>query len=176
MKSAKRQLGTRGQAAIEFMAVVVVIFFFLLFFLSITILIVTSEYLDYATFMAARTYKSGFSSKEYQQRYAEQIFNTYADKVNGVARNFELRFVKADDNDDQTEGIVTNYTIDMFYLPPVFIQGNIPPSAIRLTSEAHLGRDPAFQDCQDYFNSFAQQFRLGIEGTGLVQQMDDNGC
>jgi Flp pilus assembly protein TadG len=166
-----------GQAAIEFIVVVVVIFFFLLFYLSLTILLVTSEYIDYATFMAARTYKSGFSTKDYQQRYATEIFNSYTSKVQGIARNMTISFVNADPGDEQTAGVVANYQMDMFYLPPVFIKsGTLPVSRINLSSEAHLGRDPAYEDCQNFFNQFSQRFGLGLEGTTLLQQMDDNAC
>lgn len=174
-----KRANERGQAAIEFIVVVVVIFFFLLFYLSLTMLIVTSEYIDYATFMAARTYKSGFSTKEYQQKYATDIFNSYTSKVtgSGLARNLTLNFVDATPGDDQTAGVIANYTMDIFYLPPVFIKsGTIPVSRIDLSSEAHLGRDPAYQDCQNFFQDFSQRFNLGIEGTTLLQQMDDNAC
>jgi hypothetical protein len=164
-----------GQSAIEFIAIVVVIFFFLLLFLSLTILIVTSEYLDFATFMAARTYRSGFSDQAHQQQYATQVFDMYKEKVNGIARNIDLKFVEGGGG-DQTAGVVATYNIDLFYLPPFFIQGNQPPSRINLTSETHLGRDPTIQDCQGYFSSFAEKFNLGIQGSSLLQQMDDNGC
>ena len=54
-----KKLNEKGQSAIEFIVVVVVVFFFLLFYLSFSITLIASEYVDYATFMAARTYKSG---------------------------------------------------------------------------------------------------------------------
>jgi hypothetical protein len=167
----------RGQAAIEFIVVVVVVFFFLLFYLSLSILLVTSEYIDYATFMAARTYKSGFSSQEYQQQYARQVFDGYTSRVAGIARRFDLQFVDADPNDRQTAGVIATYDMDLFYLPPVFIKsGPLPVSRISLSSEAHLGRDPAYSECVNFFDQFAQRFGLGIEGTTLVRQMDDNAC
>jgi Flp pilus assembly protein TadG len=176
-KNKKNRQNERGQAAIEFIVVVVVIFFFLLFYLSLSLLLVTSEYIDYATFMAARTYKSGFSTKEYQQKYANDIFNSYTSKVQGIARNMQLSFVDPQNGDEQTAGVVSTYQMDIFYLPPVFIKtGPLPISRINLSSEAHLGRDPSYQDCQNFFQQFSQRFGLGIEGTTLMQQMDDNAC
>ena len=175
MKQIKKQ-NEKGQAAIEFIIVVLVVFFFLFFFLSISILIVTSEYIDYATFMAARTYKSGFGTREVQESNARKVFlEQYMPNVQGIARNITLTFKNAT-NDEQTAGVLTEYDIDMFYLPPLFIGNKIPPSKIRLQSEAHLGRDPAGADCRAYFDNYAQQFKIGIEGTSLVQQMEDNGC
>lgn len=176
MKRDLKKHNQSGQAAIEFVIVVLVVFFFLFFFLSISILIVTSEYIDYATFMAARTYKAGFGTKEVQQSNARKVFlEQYMPNVQGIARNIRLEFVNATD-DEQTSGVVATYDMDMFYLPPLFVGNKIPPSKITLQSEAHLGRDPAGADCRAYFDNFAQQFKLGIDGTSLVQQMEDNGC
>ncbi|MBI1859300.1 MAG: hypothetical protein HYR96_00065 [Deltaproteobacteria bacterium] len=173
----KNRLKNRsGQAAIEFIAVVVVIFFFLFFYLSLAIVLTVSEYMDYATFMAARTYKSGFSTEDYQKRYAKEfVFKSYTDKINpSIARNFDLEFAQLDPNDEQTKGVVASYDIDLFYMPPMFVTDGAPPSRISLKSEAYLGRDPAFQDCTGYFQDFLS--RMGISGGGLVGLMEDNGC
>jgi len=172
----KRYLKRReGQAAIEFIVVIVVVFFFLLFFLSLAMLLVVSDYIDYATFMAARTYKSGFSTREFQERYAREIFDTYTQRIQGIARNFTLDFVRSGES-EQTSGVVSTYEIDLFYLPPLFAAGDTPVSRITLSSETHLGRDPAFQDCMDFFADYSRRNGLGIEGTSLMTQMDDNGC
>lgn len=166
-----------GQAAIEFIAVVIVLFFFLFFYLSLAIVLTVSEYMDYATFMAARTYKSGYSSEEFQQRYARDfVFKKYTDKISpDIARNFRLEFTALDPNDEQTRGVVATYDMDLFYMPPLFITGDDQPvSRITLQSEAFLGRDPAFQDCIGYFEQFSG--RLGLNLGGLLGLMDDNGC
>jgi hypothetical protein len=166
----------RGQTAIEFIAVIVVVFFFVFFFLSFAILLVVSEYMDYATFMAARTYKAGLSSEAYQQNYArDSVFKAYTDKIEGIARNFDIQFVQLDPSDEQSKGAVASYDIDLFYLPPLFVTGNDRPlSTIRLQSQAFLGRDPTFEECFGYFQRFSSQFGLNLDG--LLGQMDDNGC
>ncbi len=173
-----RKLKTRsGQAAIEFIAVIVVVFFFLFFYLSLAIVLTVSEYMDYATFMAARTYKAGFSSEEFQRRGAqEQVFRKYTDKINpSIARNFKLEFTQLDPKDDQTQGIVATYDMDLFYLPPIFVTGdNQPASRITLKSETFLGRDPTTRECISYFEQLTQS--LGIDMGGRVTLMDDNGC
>jgi len=171
----EKRRGENGQAAIEFVVVMLVIFFFLLFYLSICILLTTSEYIDYATFMAARTYKSSYGSENSQESYARLIFDSYAQKVQGIARNFNVEFSKTDPQSQQTGGVSASYDIDMFYLPPIFITGNAPPSKIRLTAEAHLGREPSFQECLDFFSNFAK--KLNIQGMdNFTDEMDDNGC
>lgn len=176
MKTLKKNRKESGQAAIEFIIVVIVVFFFLFFFLSISILIVTSEYIDYATFMAARTYKSGFGTREVQESNARKVFlEQYMPNVQGIARNIRLDVVNGTGG-NQTEGVVASYDMDLFYLPPLFVGNNLPPSRITLQSEAHLGRDPSGADCRTYFDNFSKQFNLGIDGTSLVQQMEDNGC
>lgn len=139
------------------------------------ILLVTSEYMDYATFMAARTYKSAYGSQASQENNARIVFNSYTDKISGVARKFTMSPVQLDSNDEQTWGIEASYSIDMFYLPPLFAGDGVPPSELRLTSEAHLGREPGFQECLDYFANYIKD--LGVADMDqLVEEMDDNGC
>ena len=164
-----------GQAAIEFIVCIVVIFFFLLFYLSMCILLVTSEYMDYATFMAARTYKSAYGSQETQEANSKIVFDSYTDKISGIARNFSLNYVQLDQNDAQTGGVEASYDIDMFYLPPLFVGDDMPPSKLRLTSEAHLGREPGFQECVDYFTNYIKD--IGVADMDqFIEDMDDNGC
>jgi hypothetical protein len=170
----KTQKNQKGQSAIEFIVVVVVVLFFLLFFLSLSILLVVSEYVEYATFMSARTYKSMFSTKDVQQQNARLVFQSYMDKVQGIARNPQLTFLEGDS--PQSAGVQATYNIDLFYLPPVFMPFGIPPSRITLKTETRLGRDPAYQDCSNYFDEFSQRMGLNIQGTGFLRQMDDNGC
>jgi hypothetical protein len=144
--------------------------------MSISILFVVSDYLEYATFMSARTYKSMFSSPAIQQRNAETVFNSYANRVQGMARNFQLSFVPGDDRGEQGSGVTASYDIDLFYLPPLFIPEGFPGSTIRLRTETRLGRDPSFEDCKQFYEGFSSRLGLGIEGTGYLSQMDDNGC
>ena len=176
MKGIKKNLNRSGQAAIEFIAVIVVVFFFLFFYLSLAIVLTVSEYMDYATFMAARTYKSGYGTEAYQERAARDVvFKKYTDNINpSIARNFNLEFTQLDPNDEQTKGVVATYDIDLFYMPPIFVTGDQPPSRITLKSEAFLGRDPSFTDVSNYFEQFVSQFSLDMGG-GLTGLMDDNG-
>lgn len=162
----------------EFIAITVVIFFFLLFFLSLSFVLVISDYIDYATFMAARTYKSSFGSPETQLEMAQRVFDTYTEKINTIARNFRLEVVNNEADRRQSAGLKASYDIDIFYLPPLFIteaDGGPPVSVITLSSETHLGRDPAISEVQQYFNEFSQRTGLGIEGSPFVDNMDDNG-
>jgi Flp pilus assembly protein TadG len=167
--------GENGQAAIEFIAIIVVVFFFLLFFLSLTILLTVSDYLDYATFMAARTYKTGSSSENQQQINANIVWQSYTDKVYPeIIKSRALDFRAVDEANVRTAGVLTSYTIDLFYLPPLFAGANSPPSRITLNSETHLGRDPSFEECEGFFTDFASS--LGVSDENLIGQMEDNGC
>jgi hypothetical protein len=163
-----------GQAAVEFIAVAVVLFFFLLFLMSTAFLLVISDYIDYATFMAARTLKSGFSRAETQQENARLVFDQYISKIEGLARNFRLDFVRSDPGSQATEGVVVSYDIDLFYLPPLFVTDGAPASRITLTSESHLGRDPSFEECMQYFQNYANE--VGITDPVVIEQLEDNGC
>jgi len=169
-----------GQAAIEFMVIVVVLFFFLFFLLSLSIVIVVSEYIEYATFMAARTYKAGFSNESRQEANAKLVFDKYFEKVQGIARNPKLDFRRSEPNNEQTAGVLASYEMDLFYLPPLFGPGQMPPSRINLVSESHLGRDPSFDEvCNPQAGSFFINMlnQFGIQNAETyAEQMDDNGC
>lgn len=165
----------KGQAGIEFIVVMVVVFFFLLFMLSLSIALVVSDYIEYATFMAARTYKAGASSPEKQFEHAQIVFDAYVEKIQGVARNFQLEESAIDPNDPQSFGLVATYDVDLFYLPPIFVTDGVPPSTITLSAEAFLGRDPAFTDCQNFFQNTANSL-FGVDRIPLIEQMADNGC
>ncbi len=177
MERKKNILRSRaGQAGIEFMGVMVVIFFFLFFFMSLAITLIVSDYLEYATFMAARTYKAGASTKAKQEEHAQIVFDTYFKKIQGIARNpSPLSFIAADAEDNQTQGVLVNYTVDLFYMPPVFILQGAPGSTMGLSAEAHLGRDPSFEDCIGFFEDFGQK-TLQIQNGNLIDQLEDNGC
>lgn len=175
-KKLKRQ---EGQSAIEFIIVVLVVFFFLFFYLSLAMVLVISQYMDYATFMAARTFKAAYGSINDQQRNAQEVFNTYASRVtgNGLIRSApQIEFFEAEPGNPATAGARSTYELDLFYLPPLFVQGRTIPSRIVLTSEAALGREPNNDECFGFFNTLSQRLGLGIEGSGFIDQMDDNGC
>ncbi len=170
----RRKKNESGQAAIEFIAVSVVLFFFLLFFLSLSLLLVVSDYIEFATYMAARTYKSGASRQPIQQRNAEIVFNAYFEKIQGIARRPNLEFLRTEENNVRTEGIVASYDMDLFYLPPVFAGAGAGTSRIRLNSEAHLGRDPSHDECRAFFKEFGS--KAGINDDNFLEMMEDNGC
>lgn len=171
-----RRKNQSGQAGIEFVAIMIVIFFFLFFFLSLAITLIISDYLEYATFMAARTYKAYASTPGKQEEHAQLVFDKYFEKVRGIARpGGPLQFLASDESDNNTQGVIATYNIDLFYLPPIFIPSGVPASTIQLRAEAHLGRDPTFQECQKFFDDFGAK-TLGIQNTNLIDQMEDNGC
>jgi hypothetical protein len=172
--------GPGGQAAIEFIMIVVVLFFFLFFLVSIAVVIVVSEYIEYATFMAARTYKAGFSNEARQESNAKLVFDKYFEKVQGIARAPRLEFRRAEEGNEQTAGVLARYDMDLFYMPPLFGPGDMPPSRISLVSESHLGRDPSFDEvCNpqagSFFINLLNQFGIQNPET-YAEQMDDNGC
>jgi len=163
---------------IEFIIVVIVVLFFLVFLLSSAMLLVISDYVEYATFMAARTYKSGFSREPIQRANAETVFRAYFQYVDGLARNPKLEFYPEDANNQHDGGLIVSYEMDAFYLPPLFLLGEVVDPRITLTAEAHLGRDPSFEEvcgASGFFGDFVQ--KAGVNNAGnIAEQMDDNGC
>lgn len=161
-----KRLNQSGQSAVEFMIITVVIFFFLLFYMSLSFTLVASEYVDYATFMAARTYKAASFSREVQEQQAREVFLQYLNPIDSIIRSPQIRFTP--------NGTQSSFQVDLFYLPPLFV-GNAPtPSRITLESESLLGREPSNIECKEFFSSFADQF--GVGQTFFADLMEDNGC
>lgn len=160
-----KTLNQRGQSAVEFMIVTLVIFFFLLFYMSLTVTLVASEYVDYATFMAARTYKSASFSRQIQQQQASNVFNQYLNPINSIVLSPKIDF--------NENGVQSSYQVDLFYLPPLFVTSGSPPSRIELRSETILGRDPSLGECKNFFLNFANAF---ADGANFAYLMEDNGC
>ncbi|MFM8268778.1 MAG: TadE/TadG family type IV pilus assembly protein [Pseudomonadota bacterium] len=178
MKIFEKLTKREGQTVVEFMIVSLVVFFFLFFLLSISFVLVLSQYVDYATFMSARTYKAAHGDAGSQVSKAQEVFEAYIAPVRamGLVRNVSsLEFTKINPGDrpNLSEGVRVNYDVNLFYLPPLFAKNKVN-SAITLTSESFLGRDPNFDECVDFFKNFTN--RLGINVQDLVGQMEDNGC
>jgi len=178
MKWLRRLKNRKGQTAVEFTLICLVVFFFLIFFLSLAIVLVLSQYMDYATFMAARTYKAAHGDRGSQVAKAQEVFEAYVSpvRVSGLVRNVSsLQFIKVNPGDraNLSEGVRVNYDLNLFYLPPLFAKNKVD-SVISLTSESFLGRDPNFDECIGFFKEFTS--RLGIEVRDLVSRMEDNGC
>lgn len=160
-----KKLNEKGQSAVEFIIVTVVVFFFLLFYMSFAITLVASEYVDYATFMAARAYKSGNINQLKQETAGKIVFDQYLEPINSVIKSRRINFTNG--------GAISSYQVDLFYLPPLFVK-TPTPSRITLNSEAIMGRDPSIDDCLNFFSSLANQFGFGQ--TYLTNVMEDNGC
>lgn len=183
MKFFNRIRKKEGQTAVEFIIVCLVVFFFLLFFLSLSFVLILSQYMDYATFMAARTYKAAHGDIQEQRQQAQDVFRKYTALVQGsglIKSVSELQFIKVDPRgrDNQTEGVRAQYSLDLFYLPPLFINGRAPASGITLTSESFLGRDPNYEECTDFFKRFTRQLGIQMQfgNADYSARMEDNGC
>ncbi|NDC23393.1 MAG: hypothetical protein EBZ49_04610 [Proteobacteria bacterium] len=174
----KRLKNKKGQTAVEFIIICLVVFFFLVFFLSLAFVLVLSQYMDYATFMTARTYKAAHGDSGSQVSKAQAVFEAYVAPVrgSGLVRNISnLEFTKINPGDraNRSEGVRVSYDVNLFYLPPLFAKNKVD-SVITLTSESFLGRDPNLDECMGFFKDFTS--RLGIDVRDLVSRMEDNGC
>jgi hypothetical protein len=180
---------------VEFMISVLVVAFFLFLMLSLAILMVTSEYMEYAAFMAARTYRAGYSTEASQRTRANLIAQQYVANVANLLSGGTADIEVIDGNDagaprldspvgDQggLAGVRITYRMPLFYLPPVFAGTFIDPN-IQLTTETFYGRDPSAQEAcdssQGYFRRFLEQVGANLGSANIedvVGQMEDNGC
>ncbi len=187
----KKLKNQSGQAAVEFIIVSVVVFFFLFFYLSLCMAMVLSEYVEYATFMTARTYKSAYTNEASQERWARQVFNSYF-YVNGrvgepkipetLLSGMDLSFDRGGPRQSsKTAGVRVSYQVPFFYIPPLFLPpppgGNTAGSnKLTLTTESYLGREPTLEEVKADFGKLVEDKKLDIESNStLILQMDDNG-
>lgn len=186
----KRIKNQSGQAAIEFIVVVVVVFFFLLFYLSLCMGMVLSEYVEYATFMAARTYKAAYTGPNNQREYADRAFRNYfyfqgrPDQPKIPETLLKVGSPQFEDGgprgDQKTAGVRVDYEVPFFYLPPIFLppadQSEIGNSTkLTLTARSYLGREPTLEEVKGAMQRIAGDKKLFDSTSKLIEQMDDNG-
>jgi hypothetical protein len=160
-----------GQSLIEFALSIFLVFGLLFFFLQLALMLSWGNYVQYATFMSARAYLSGGSTKSDQEERAKEVLRRMVKR--GSVSN-EDRFpmiAKGQGGDDDTvkgssigggptfdpgnhdlswmQGVRYTFRSRLFVLP-VGRPGTAPDASTGqavLTSESWLGRDPTYQDC-----------------------------
>jgi len=183
-----------GQTMVEFLISVIVIMFFLFLMLSLAILMVTSEYLEYAAFMAARTYRTGYSTAASQKQRADLVARQYVANVGNLLSgvpNIEVidgnetgvpNLANVGPKGAGIAGVRISYRMPLFYLPPVFA-GSFADPNISLVTESFYGRDPSADEAcggdDSFFRRFLQRVAPNLNGTNpalVAGQMEDNGC
>lgn len=163
--------GESGQSLIEFALSIFLVFGLLFFFIQLALALSWGNYVQYATFMSARAYLSGGTTKGDQIERATDVLRRTVKR--GTASNDD-RFpmiAKGINGDDDTvkgssigggpgfdpgnydlswmQGVRYTFRSRLFVLP-IGRPGTSPDASSGqavFTSESWLGRDPTYQDC-----------------------------
>ncbi len=168
LKKLKDKSHECGQSTIEFALTLILLFSFTLFFFQLSLVFAYGNYVQYATFMAARAYLSaGGSEQDQSDRALSSIvrmlkvsedqpskdkFSMIARGVGGnpagvlIGRGAQYSdSQKPDRNFSWQEGVRYTFRSSLFWIP---IGGSASSSEVTLTSESWLGREPAASECK----------------------------
>ncbi|RYZ73310.1 MAG: pilus assembly protein [Proteobacteria bacterium] len=159
-ESANKKTNESGQAILEFVLSMFFLLSVLLFTIQLTLFLAFGNYIQYATFMAARAYQSAGLNANDQVTRAQNVLNRTVkqggqDRLAMVIKgqNPEIGpgsiFRRADQSLSWQEGVRYDFKGRLFIMPlgPV----RIPSGAgeVDLTSEAWLGREPTYEECKN---------------------------
>lgn len=162
MKNKKEE---EGQALIEFILTMTLTLAFVLFFVQLSLLLAWGNYVQYATFMAARAYLSGGTNEDDQRDRAAAVLTRMVKKSSGsqdrvpfIAVGFGEGDIKgaligkasnfdALDRDlSWLEGVRYTFRGRLFLLP-VSNGQSASANMLTLSSESWLGREPTYREC-----------------------------
>lgn len=167
-----------GQSTIEFLSCISIAFTFVFLFIKIALNYTDGYMVQYATFMAARTYlvmdntsPNDVEAINFAEREAIETFKSYQLEkfIEGFDGDIDFRSPR-DNIVKAFVGAVVKYTGVLSYSKAV---GGKEP--LNFTSEAYLGKEPTRGEC-------ANRVCVGIMGSGVVSSckdyvtLFDNGC
>ena len=189
-KRARERESESGQSTLEFALTLTLLISFILFFLQLTLLMGISNYIQYATFMAARAYLSSGPTQADQSNRAHSVINMMVKKgANSPGQDRFPTVIKGANGTDDTsvglsidpdpfnksdysfswiQGIRYEFQGRVFILP--FGTSFSPKSqqnTLSFTSETFLGREPSYSECQQ---------QMPTAPTSGQQGIFDNGC
>lgn len=182
-----------GQTLIEFILAMILLLGFSFFFIQVGLTLAVGNYIQYATFMAARAYLSGGPSLQDQQQRATDVINEMLrsggnDRFSFVVRGVGggnltpgLEIIEAGagtavQQDSERlmwmRGIRYRFRARMLALPlggtpvsaPSNTGGATKSNEVDLSSESWLGRSPSDAECATFMGRFPNGGNL------------DNGC
>lgn len=172
-----------GQSTLEFALTLLLLMAFVLFYIQLALMMGVGNYVHYATFMSARAYMAAGPSRENQveraravigkmvkrsegsgaDRFPSILKGTGGGEPNGFQVDPPGQFRAEERNSSWMEGVRYTFKSRLFVLPfgkGARTGGDV--NSLTLTSESWLGREPAYDECQDEMGRM-----LGIF---------DNGC
>lgn len=169
-------LGEEGQSTIEFALTILLLMAFILFYVQLCLIFAWGNYVHYATFMSARAYLAAGPDREDQEERARNVLirmvkrslgEAGRDRFPGIAKGVggsEIagvqigpgsQFKDGDANLSWLQGVRYKFRSKLFLMPLAGRGAPEKPSVNQLTlqSESWLGREPAYNECQEEMGS-----------------------
>lgn len=191
MMQLKKKSRKNGQAFVEFILTLFAFFAVFFMFVKMALGLGVSNYIHYATFMAARSYMAASASERDQKTSAENAFNAYM-KSSGGKNRFDgiIKEVGGDDTpslfigstsrvtkratdarkNTWEEGVTYKFNITLNVLP-LFPGGGKNHNQLTLESESWLSREPSEDECKSILQ--VREKKSAIKGAVFLY---DNGC
>ncbi len=184
----QKLLGNAGQSTVEFALTLILLISFLFFFFQLSMVFAFGSYVHYATFMSARAYLSAGTDLDDQKTRAKYVlvgmlkksqgqsgidkFPSIGKGVEGDPPGFKVdppnQYKATDENYSWLQGVRYTFRSRLFMIPLAGLgaagsaESGGSVNSVTLTSESWLGREPAWDECeQDMANN---------------QWFFDNGC
>ncbi len=178
LKTIQSIQSNEGQSTVEFTLTLILLFSYVLFYFQLCMIFSFGNYVHYATFMSARTYLSSRLDRGDQVERAQgvlvkmlkrSISQPRLDRFPIIAKGFgaadEVPGMKIDPPDQYNpidmnvswmQGVRYTFKSKLFLLPfgSASDSGSVSTNVISLTSESWLGREPAYDECQNNMKGF----------------------
>ncbi len=179
-----------GQSFVEFLTAL--LGFTTLFFLMVRLSLGmgVANYIQYATFMAARAYQSAHLTEAFQVEAANQYLEKFLFR-NGNNRFRNIIYTREGEGDlagvfvgkgprvanataqswphNWQQGVKFTFSVKMHMIPVLPGAARGAANQVQLESQSWLGREPTQADCEMNLSKQANQFRIGMARY-------DNGC
>ncbi len=167
-KTARQIRNEKGQATIEFALTLILLMAFVLFYVQLSLVLAWGNYVQYATFMAARAYQAASATREDQRARAISVITRML-KKRGSSSMDRIPFVAKGEGDGDVKGLMVDppeqfnpsvrnlswlegvrYTFKsrIFVMPLAGKPEGQGVNTVPFTSESWLGREPSYAECE----------------------------
>lgn len=187
----KNKNNQSGQTMIEFTLMMIATSFFIFLHMNLAYVYMMIEYIDFSTFMSARTAIAADVDWNRQKQKAQNVLNTMlAGKVDlsqgeqilgdGLIKilHSSSSIKSSQDPSELYKGknliqVNVKYSVPMYVFPPIFFKVDPGLSRINLVSESYLRREATYEEAMRYYEEFAK-CKIQDPGVGICARGGTN--